>query len=43
MYDAYVAHGLTKEEFLSSKYLRIKTILGHLEATRLDTNLRWQR
>jgi nucleoside-diphosphate-sugar epimerase len=41
LYAAYVAHGLTKEEFLSSKYLRIKTILGHLDAGRLDGDLRW--
>jgi nucleoside-diphosphate-sugar epimerase len=41
LYDAYQRHGLTQDEFLSSKYLRIKTILGHREAGRLDDALRW--
>jgi nucleoside-diphosphate-sugar epimerase len=41
LYAAYRAHGLTKEEFLSSKYLRIKTILEHRHAGRLDDRLRW--
>ncbi len=41
LYAAYQEHGLTREEFLSSKYLRIKTVLGHREAGRLDERLRW--
>lgn len=41
LYEAYRRHGLTREEFLSSKYLRIETILGHREAGRLDETLRW--
>ncbi len=41
LYAAYCAHELGKEEFLSSKYLRIKTILGHRESGRLDESLRW--
>ena len=41
LYEAYQRHGLTKDEFLSSKYLRIKTIIGHREAGRLNDALRW--
>ena len=41
LYKAYQAHGLTAEELDSAKYLRIKTILGHREAERLDQRLRW--
>lgn len=41
LYEAYQRHGLTKEEFLSSKYLRIKTILGHKDQGKLDEALRW--
>ena len=41
LYRAYKAHGLNQEEFLSSRYLRIRTILDHREAARLDGELRW--
>ncbi len=41
LYAAYRSHGLTQEEFTSSKYLRIKTILDHRSAGRLDDRLRW--
>lgn len=41
LYKAYQAHGLTVDELNSSKYLRIKTILGHKAAQRLDDRLRW--
>lgn len=41
LYEAYQRHGLTRDEFLSAKYLRIKTILGHREAGRLSNALRW--
>lgn len=41
LYGAYRAHGLTEQEFLSSRYLRIRTILDHREAGRLDDDLRW--
>ncbi|MEZ6019197.1 MAG: NAD(P)-dependent oxidoreductase [Planctomycetota bacterium] len=41
LYKAYQAHGLTVDELNSSKYLRIKTILGHRNAGRLDPALRW--
>ena len=40
--EAYKAHGLTKEEFLSSRYLRIGTILDRREQGLLDEALRWQ-
>jgi nucleoside-diphosphate-sugar epimerase len=41
LYQAYREHGLTEEEFLSSRYLRIKRI-GELQAAdALDQNLRW--
>ena len=39
---AYRSHGLTLEELSSTKYLRIKTILGHRDEGRLDPKLRWQ-
>ncbi len=42
LYDAYRSIELTAEEFLSSRYLRIRHIRRHLEAGRLDANLRWQ-
>ncbi len=41
LYKAYQAHGLTVEELDSSKYLRIKTILGHKSEGRLNSELRW--
>jgi nucleoside-diphosphate-sugar epimerase len=41
LYDAYRTSGITQEEFLSSRYLRIKTICEHQEAGRMDATLRW--
>lgn len=41
LYAAYRDHGLTEQEFLSSRYLRIRTILDHRESGRLDEDLRW--
>ncbi len=41
LYAAYRAHGLTKDEFLSSRYLRIGTILDRRKAGELDESLRW--
>jgi len=38
---AYKAHGLTLEEFESSRYLRIKHVAGLQSAGRLDGGLRW--
>ncbi|MDR7420282.1 MAG: SDR family oxidoreductase [Armatimonadota bacterium] len=40
--DAYLTHGLTREQFLSSRYLRIGRIRELLDAGRLDHNLRWR-
>lgn len=39
--EAYRSIGLTKEEFLSSRYLRIKHVRELLEESRLDSSLRW--
>ena len=39
--DTYLAEGLTKEDLLSERYLRIKTILRHRAEERLDEGLRW--
>lgn len=41
--DAYVRHGLTREEFVSSRYLRILRIRELLGEGRLDAGLRWCR
>lgn len=41
LYDAYRRHGLTEQEFLSARYLRIATIRTHLEAGLLGADLRW--
>ena len=41
LFQAYREHGLTLEEFLGARYLRLKRI-GELQATgALDANLRW--
>src|SRR5699024_8900798 len=42
LYRAYRAHGLSAEEFTSARYLRIRTVLNHQEAGRLDEELRWR-
>lgn len=42
LYRAFRDHGLTAEEFTSAKYLRIRTVLDHKEADRLDEELRWR-
>ena len=42
LYAAYKEHGLTEQEFKSSRYLRIKTILDHRKAERLAPDLRWK-
>lgn len=41
--DAYRQHGLTTEEFLSSRYLRIRRVRDLMESGRLDAELRWQK
>lgn len=39
--EAYRRHGLTEESFLGDRYLRIRSIRNHLDAGRLDAELRW--
>ena len=41
LYEAYKVHGLTLEEFESSRYLRIKHVAGLQSTGRLDDALRW--
>lgn len=41
--DAYRQHGLTTEEFLSSRYLRIRRVRDLMESGRLDAELRWRK
>jgi nucleoside-diphosphate-sugar epimerase len=41
LYDAYKRHGLDLDEFLSSRYLRIKRVAELQGAGRLDESLRW--
>jgi nucleoside-diphosphate-sugar epimerase len=43
LYDRYRTHGLTREEFVGSRYLRIKHIQELQGAGRLDESLRWVR
>ena len=41
LYAAYAANGLTEEEFLSARYLRIKHVKKLQDEGRLDADLRW--
>jgi nucleoside-diphosphate-sugar epimerase len=41
LYEAYRAHGITFEEFTSSRYLRIQRVRERQEEGRLDGELRW--
>jgi nucleoside-diphosphate-sugar epimerase len=43
LYDAYKKHGLTLQEFESSRYLRIKRVRWLQEQGELDDNLRWKQ
>lgn len=43
LYEAYKAHGLTIDEFLSSRYVRLKHVREMMEAGRLDTSLQWRK
>jgi nucleoside-diphosphate-sugar epimerase len=43
LYNAYKEYGLTTEEFLSSRFLRIKTIEGLLAKNMLDDELHWKK
>ncbi len=38
--DAYLAHGLTRNEFLSGRYLRIRTLLARRERGEIEPDLR---
>jgi nucleoside-diphosphate-sugar epimerase len=42
LHDAFLRHGLTRDEFLSARYIRLRTIRDHLSAERLDDALRWR-
>jgi nucleoside-diphosphate-sugar epimerase len=42
LYEAYRDYGLTLEEFLGTRYLRIKHVLEMQASGRLDSNLRWR-
>lgn len=42
LYGAFRRSGLDRDEFLSPRYLRIRTVRDHLAAERLDASLRWQ-
>jgi nucleoside-diphosphate-sugar epimerase len=42
LHEAYKKYGLTKEEFLSSRYLRIKRIEELSQAGKIDDTLRWR-
>jgi nucleoside-diphosphate-sugar epimerase len=42
LHEAYKRHGLTEEEFLGSRYLRIKRIDELTAADKIDENLRWR-
>ncbi|HXH08836.1 MAG TPA: NAD(P)-dependent oxidoreductase [Alphaproteobacteria bacterium] len=41
LYEAYQRHGLTRDEFLSRRYLRIKHVRALQSQGRLDAQLRW--
>ena len=42
LYEAYVRHGLTKEEFLGARYLRLKHVNALMEQGAIDEHLRWK-
>lgn len=41
LYDAFQQYGLTSDDFLGSKYLRIKQISKLMQEYRLDADLQW--
>jgi nucleoside-diphosphate-sugar epimerase len=43
IYGAYKAHGLTADEFLSSRYVRLKHVRELIEQGQLDTGLNWRK
>jgi hypothetical protein len=42
LYEAYVRHGLTFEDFTGLRFLRIKRVQELQAAGRLDDDLRWR-
>jgi len=42
LYRAYALHGLTRDEFLSARYLRIRRVRELQAEGRLDRSLRWK-
>lgn len=42
LYRSYKMHGLTHDEFLGARYIRIKRIKSLQDEGRLDASLRWQ-
>ena len=43
LYEAYRRHGMTHEQFVGSRYLRVKRVRELQEAGRLDNELRWRQ
>lgn len=41
MYEAFTAAGLSDEVWSGDRYYRLRTVRSHLDADRLDTDLRW--
>lgn len=41
MYQAFTAADLNDSDWSGDRYYRLKTVQGHLDADRIDTNLRW--
>jgi nucleoside-diphosphate-sugar epimerase len=41
LYDAYKRHHMTRDEFLGTRYYRLKVIRGRIERGELDKDLRW--
>ncbi|QDV08998.1 UDP-glucose 4-epimerase [Planctomycetes bacterium Poly30] len=42
LYEAYKAHGLTLDEFTSSRYVRIRHVKSLIDGGQIDTNLRFK-
>ena len=41
LYEAYEAHGLTMDDFLGTRYQRIRTVRARIEAGEMDGSLRF--
>jgi len=42
LYEAYVRNGLSFDEFIGERYLRINRVLALQQAGDLDDDLRWR-